>query len=297
MNFSLSYLLLLLLFNTYILFTHSFVNESTHSVMSLHFFENFDSSDSVSYLKFHFKTSSECQVASDGFVTFGFQGICRNDEEGFVKAFCDLNCSNCLLLANFTLGDRLQSDEVSTKLGVLPINENGLGTTFIIEGFCANNFPTIPLSHQMVLSSDCSNSSLTSAIMEFFPSSCYIYRVSSSSSKLQYFQRPCASGGVPQLRNCSTARCERCTEPQMRRSSCLSNSSAVCSVPTISVPTISPQFVDPHQVLDWVGAVIGTLIVLSIAIVSCVLYFRKKQNSENSQELAKYVKIAEDYDD
>lgn len=91
-------------------------------------------------------------------------------------------------------------------IGILPLTENGVGNSFILEGFCNLEFPTIPSPHQTVVSTNCSTNEQT-ALFEFLPSNCYTFRTPNN-QKLQYLQLSC-SNNSPQLRNCSTVTCGR----------------------------------------------------------------------------------------
>jgi hypothetical protein len=87
----------------------------------------------------------------------------------------------------------------------------------------------------------------------------------------------------------------RCVESS-RQSNCGNGGQFLCPAmpPTPSPTTPAPN---QNQVLEYVGSTIGTLIVVSIAGVSCAIYIRKKRKQLMEQSGTRYVKLAEDYDD
>lgn len=89
----------------------------------------------------------------------------------------------------------------------------------------------------------------------------------------------------------------RCSSISSRSTSCQEEAVIGCGVAITFAPATTVPVVDTHTVLDWVGASIGSVIVVSIVLLSCFLYFRKKLMSSSEQEMAKYLRNTEDYDD
>lgn len=115
------------------------------NVMSLNFYETYDGGNDLPYMKFHFKTSDRCRIASDGYSSFGYhvkfllfyyficlfflffkktKGLCLSDETASLKLFCDLNCENCEINANISFGDRFGSKSTKQKLGTFELKKN-----------------------------------------------------------------------------------------------------------------------------------------------------------------------------